>query len=126
MGINVPPRTNDLGVLFVLSTGLIPALSLISIKISDSTTIKESITILFIILVSGVGLWQLRIIYLSNRFDQLSQITDLSGITSQYRSSDLKLDLYFSIGLVIGTIMSGLILRILKKIKTKANNGEHS
>lgn len=122
MGINVPPRTNDLGVLFVLSIGLIPALTLISIKISNSTTIKESITILFLILFSGIVSWQMRIIYISNRFDQLSQISDLTGISGEYRSTDLKLDLYFLIGLVIGTIMSGQTLRILKKIKTKGNN----
>jgi uncharacterized membrane protein YciS (DUF1049 family) len=125
MAINVPPRTNDLGVLFVLSTGLIPVLTLISIKISNSTKIQESITILLLILISGIVSWQLRIIYLSHRLEQLAQISDVTGITGEYRSSDLKLDIYFAMGLAIGTIMSGLTLRILKKIKTKGNNGEH-
>ena len=125
MAINVPPRTNDLGLLFVFSIGLIPAITLISIKISNLTTIKESIIILLLIIFSGIGSWQLRIIYLTNRLDQLAQISDLTGIEGEYKSSDLKLDIYFAIGLVIGTIISGFILRILKIIKTKGNNGEH-
>jgi hypothetical protein len=97
--------------IWIISMGLIPLLFFISQKISKNTSLKGSVTAIAIIVISGVIIWQLRIQYLVFHLGRISNLVNRDGTTTEYEFDQLKFEQYFGIGLIIGTIMSGLVLR---------------
>ncbi len=110
-------------ILFALSIGIIPLLYLIIKKITKLNFINQGLTSCGIIIISGILLWQLRILQLKTRLSILSEFEIGNGIQTNVNFDNLNFERYLFIGFLTGTILSIVIFHYKNKngMKTYGN-----
>ncbi|WP_405207201.1 hypothetical protein [Aquimarina sp. LLG6339-5] len=109
---------NDFGVLnlgFSLSIGILPFLYLTGKKLSFLKSKIELIAFVILTISSGVFLWQYRILKINEslRLDPNQKPIDFD---------DLQLESYWFIGLLLGSILSLIIFKLINKVSKQTKN----
>lgn len=98
------------GTLFLVSFGLIPLLNFLVVKSTKTKSIKHEITSLIVIATGGIIFWQARLLLISLEANRTNIGIDPS-IKFMYPINELQPQLYFCIGIFVGTIISWITLR---------------
>lgn len=121
-GANVINLRNDFlskyDLMFALTIGLLPLMYLITEKIGKLQSAKQTYLALAIIFISGIIIWQFKIIYSNNIEDML--VTDFPkfyNIKKSISIESLKLGKHFAIGCFLGTVLSSFIFWKINKVR---------
>ena len=128
--ISANSATGQFGLLhnpsFFFSVGLIPILVFILMKIAKSNSIKHSIVVTGILILSGLILWQIRVQLLISHFEKLSNINNLVSeeIFSEYNIENLRFGNFLALGILIGIFVSMIYLKVMngKRMVTSSKN----
>jgi hypothetical protein len=99
------------GTLFWLTIGLIPFLHFAVNKSTKSISIKHNVISLFVIVFCGIISWQARLLLIASKAERMNLGVD-QAIMFEHPINQLQPQLYFSIGIMVGTIISWLTLRV--------------
>ena len=105
--------------IFALSIGVIPLLYLILKKITNLKFITQGIISLTIIILSGISVWQLKILHLNIKIERLSELNFDKDIQNVMYADGLNFGIYLLTGFIIGTLLSILIFKKRNKISEK-------
>ncbi len=105
--------------IFALSIGAIPLLYLILKKITNLKFITQGIISLTIIILSGISVWQLKILHLNIKIERLSELNFVKDIQNVMYADGLNFGIYLLTGFIIGTLLSILIFKKRNKISEK-------
>ena len=104
---------------FAFTIGLIPMIFSIIEKYSNLKSLKQTLLVLIIILVSGTIFWQLKI----HRMNWGGNLMTLSSLENDIKMSvnvnSLKLGKYFAFGCLAGATLSLIIFRKINLIYTE-------
>lgn len=105
------------GTLFWLSFGLIPLLHFAVNKSVKGKSLKQELITFFVIAFCGLLFWQARLLLTAFEAKRANLGVD-PEIMFEYPINELQPQLYFAIGIIVGTVLSWLTLRMVN-IKMK-------
>jgi len=100
------------GTLFWLTFGLIPLLHFAVNKSAKSKSLKQELISLFVLTFFGLLFWQARLLLTVIEAKRTNLGVD-PAIMFEYPINELQPQLYFAIGIIVGTILSWLTLRMV-------------
>ena len=121
-GANVINLRNDFlskyDLMFALAIGLLPLMYLITEKIGKLQSAKQTYLVLAIIFISGIIIWQFKIIS-SNKIEDMlaTDFPKFYNIRKSISIESVKLGKHFAIGCFLGTVLSSSIFRKINKVR---------
>ena len=104
--------------MFALAFGLLPLMYLITEKIGKLQSAKQTYLVLAIIFISGIIIWEFKIIS-SNKIEDMlaTDFPKFYNIRNSISIESVKLGKHFAIGCFLGTVLSSFIFRKINKVK---------
>lgn len=121
-GANVINLKNDFlaefDLMFAFTIGLLPLMYLITDKFGKLQSAKQTYIVLAIIFISGIIIWQFKIISSNKTEDMLAAyLPEVYNVRKSISIDSLKLGKYFAIGCFLGTVLSSFIFRKINKVR---------
>jgi hypothetical protein len=114
------PITSSLNsgeMIFAIAIGLIPLLHLGTVKLANISSTKQKVISLAILLISGLAVWQGRLLVVIIRNWRTNSILETTSpnVHFEYQLPELRPELFLLVGLLIGSIAITIILRTINR-----------
>jgi len=98
-----------------LAFGLLPLLYFLTKKLANIESTKQSVIVSLIIILTGITLWQLKLMTVNMYLNSASKSLADKGISNSVDIGQLNLGLYLALGFIFGSILCMLIYRTSNK-----------